>query len=60
MKLQLLTLCFFYQSLQISDAQDVYQIGVGIADVTGPAAEVGMVSFKNKCARSMIFVTCFL
>ena len=27
-----------------SSAQDVYQLGVGIADVTGPAAEIGMVS----------------
>lgn len=24
--------------------QSLYQIGVGIADVTGPAAEIGMVS----------------
>lgn len=24
-------------------AQDVYQLGAGIADVTGPAAEIGMV-----------------
>lgn len=24
-------------------AEDVYQLGVGIADVTGPAAEIGMV-----------------
>ena len=45
MKLQLVLLCYFLQNFVISFAQDVYQIGVGIADVTGPAAEVGMVSF---------------
>lgn len=27
-------------------AQDVYQLGVGIADITGPAAEIGMVCFS--------------
>lgn len=27
-------------------AEDVYQLGVGIADVTGPAAEIGMVIIR--------------
>lgn len=28
-------------------ADDDYQIGVGIADITGPAAEINMVSLKD-------------
>lgn len=30
--------------VSLVSCQDVYQIGTGIADITGPAAEIGMVS----------------
>lgn len=29
------------------DSDDVYELGVGIADITGPAADVGMVSLRK-------------
>lgn len=33
-------------------SQSLYQLGVGIADVTGPAAEIGMVSMTVKESTS--------
>lgn len=41
MQLQLLLALLLPLLIQ---CQSLYQIGVGIADVTGPAAEIGMVS----------------
>jgi len=42
----LLLLCFCCL-LELVNAQDVYKVGVGIADVTGPAAEINMVNSIN-------------
>lgn len=33
--------------LPLITCQDVYQIGTGIADITGPAADIGMVSIND-------------
>lgn len=37
-----------------------YYIGVGRADVTGPAAEVEMVRYKALCLNSRISIVVFL
>jgi hypothetical protein len=36
-----LTVCF--SSFELVNAQSLYKVGVGIADATGPAAEINMV-----------------
>lgn len=36
------------QGQSSTDLDDVYELGVGLADITGPAADVGMVSNKLK------------
>jgi hypothetical protein len=41
-----LLIIVFYQTDHVFSAEDdKYQIGVGIADITGPSAEINMVSF---------------
>ena len=42
--LLLLAVGFSDCGLQLVNAQDVYKVGVGSADVTGPAAEINMVN----------------
>ena len=42
--LLLLAVGFSDCGLQLVNAQDVYKVGVGIADATGPAAEINMVN----------------
>jgi hypothetical protein len=42
--------------IHIISCQDVYQIGTGIADITGPAAEIGMVSQSISSVSYLIFL----
>lgn len=42
----ILTLLLITMCSTLTSGQDIYQMGAGIADITGPAADVSMVSIQ--------------
>ena len=42
----------FIDSQQHADTDDEYLVGVGIADITGPAADINLVSFSELGAEA--------